>query len=193
MKNILVLGAGRSAAALIDYLSQEGPREWTITVVDAAEAIVAPYAQRYANVQALTLDIFDVAARSELLGKADVVISMLPARFHIHVAISCLELGKHLITASYVSEEVRKLEDQAREKGLIFLFECGLDPGLDHMSAMQMIDRIKENGGTVASFQSFCGGLMAPGSDDNPWRYKFTWNPRNVVLAGTMGTAQYLV
>ena len=193
MKHILVLGAGRSATALIDELSQTGQsQDWTITVVDAVADTIAPYAQRYANVQALTLDIFDVAARNQLLSQADLVLSMLPAHFHIHVAISCLELGKHLITASYVSEEVRKLAPQAEEKGLIFLFECGLDPGLDHMSAMQVIDRIRDQGGTVTSFQSFCGGLMAPGSDDNPWRYKFTWNPRNVVLAGTMGTAQYL-
>ena len=193
MKNILVLGAGRSATALIDELSQTGKeQQWTITVVDAAADTIAPYAQRYANVQALTLDIFDTTARHQLLSQADLVISMLPARFHIHIALSCLELGKHLVTASYVSDEIRKLAPQVEEKGLIFLFECGLDPGLDHMSAMQMIDRIREQGGTVASFQSFCGGLMAPGSDDNPWRYKFTWNPRNVVLAGTMGTAQYL-
>ena len=193
MKNVLVLGAGRSATALIDELSHTGQQAgWTITVVDAVEETIAAYAQRYANVRALTLDIFDATARGQLLGEADLVISMLPARFHIHVAITCLELGKHLITASYVSEEIRKLAPQAEAKGLIFLFECGLDPGLDHMSAMQAIDRIRDQGGTIDSFQSFCGGLMAPGSDDNPWRYKFTWNPRNVVLAGSMGTAQYL-
>ncbi len=190
MKNILVIGAGRSATALIDYLGSEP--QWQVTVADAAADTVAEFAQKYPNVQARTLDIFDETARDQLLSEADMVVSMLPARFHIYVATACLKLGKHLLTASYVSPEVRALADPAKAKGLVFLFECGLDPGLDHMSALHMIDRIKARGGTVTSFQSFCGGLMAPGSDDNPWRYKFTWNPRNVVLAGAMGTAQYL-
>ena len=193
MKHILILGAGRSATVLVDYLSQESERHrWKITVVDAVETIIQQYARKYAHVEALTLDIFDALARETLIKQADLVISMLPPRFHIHIALSCLEQNKHLITASYRSEEVMKLQSQIADKGLIFLYECGLDPGLDHMSAMQLVDRIDATGGKITSFQSFCGGLMAPGSDDNPWRYKFTWNPRNVVLAGSMGVAQYL-
>ncbi len=193
MKHILIIGAGRSSAALIDYLSKEGnTHHWALTVVDALPDIVQSYARAYANVKALQLDIFDAQAREQLIQQADLVISMLPAHFHIHIALSCLALQKPLITASYVDKEVSKLTPQIKEKGLIFLYECGLDPGIDHMSAMQVIDNIKIQGGTVTSFQSFCGGLMAPGSDNNPWKYKITWNPRNVVLAGKGATAQYI-
>lgn len=193
MKQILIVGAGRSSAALIEYLSKEGQKkQWEIIVVDTLPDIVQSFAKVYANVKALQLDIFDVQAREQLVQQTDLVISMLPAHLHIHIAISCLDLKKPLITASYVDAEVKKLSKQIEEKGLIFLYECGLDPGIDHMSAMQMIDRILEQGGKVTSFQSFCGGLMAPGSDNNPWRYKFTWNPRNVVLAGKGATAQYI-
>lgn len=193
MRHILIIGAGRSSAALIQYLSKEGQKnQWEIIVVDTLLDIVQNFAKAYNNVKALQLDIFDVQAREQLVQQADVVISMLPAHLHIHIALSCLELNKPLITASYVDTEVRKLSKQIEEKGLIFLYECGLDPGIDHMSAMQMIDRILEQGGKVTSFQSFCGGLMAPESANNPWRYKFTWNPRNVVLAGKGATAQYI-
>lgn len=193
MKRILIIGAGRSSAALIAYLSKEGLKnQWELLVVDALPDIVQNYAKAYANVMALQLDILDAQAREQLIQQSDLVISMLPAQFHFHVANSCLNLHKPLITASYVDPEVRKLRKQIEEKGIIFLYECGLDPGIDHMSAMQIIDKIKGQGGKVTSFQSFCGGLMAPGSDNNPWRYKFTWNPRNVVLAGKGATAQYI-
>ncbi|MDF9800404.1 saccharopine dehydrogenase-like NADP-dependent oxidoreductase [Catalinimonas alkaloidigena] len=193
MKKILILGAGRSAAALIDYLSKEGQKnDWQIQVVDAAPDVIHQYESKYENVKASALDVLDTSARENLMQRANLVISMLPARFHIHAAESCLKLKKHLLTASYVDDEVQQLAGQIKQAGLIFLYECGLDPGIDHMSAMQMIDHIRSQGGHVTSFQSFCGGLMAPGSDDNPWRYKFTWNPRNVVLAGKGGTAQYI-
>ncbi len=193
MKHILIIGAGRSSAALIAYLSQEGSKkQWQITVTDSVPDIVEAYASKYPNVTATLADIFDAPVGSKLLQPADLVISMLPARLHIHIAMACLELGKPLLTASYIDEAIRKLAPQIADKGLTFLYECGLDPGIDHMSAMQMIDSIHEKGGKIRSFQSFCGGLMAPGSDDNPWQYKFTWNPRNVVLAGRGTVAQYL-
>lgn len=193
MKHLLVIGAGRSSAALIAYLSNEGIRKaWQIIVVDNVPDVVNTYAEMYPNVSAVQADIFDLQTRTRLIQQADLVISMLPARFHIHIATTCLEFSTPLLTASYIDDEVRKLAPQIEEKGLVFLYECGLDPGIDHMSAMQMIDRIHDQGGTITSFQSFCGGLMAPGSDDNPWRYKFTWNPRNVVLAGKGATAQYM-
>jgi len=193
MKKILILGAGRSTAALIDYLSREGEQHnWQIQVVDANASIIEQYESRYENVEAAQLDIFNVEARESLMQLADLIISMLPARFHIHVAESCIKLQKHLLTASYVDDAVQQLESQIKEQNLIFLYECGLDPGIDHMSAMKSIDTIRKKGGKVTSFQSFTGGLMAPGSDNNPWRYKFTWNPRNVVLAGSGGTAQYI-
>ena len=118
--------------------------------------------------------------------------SMLPARFHIEVAKDCLNFEKNMITASYVSDEMQALNDAAKAKGLLFLNEMGVDPGIDHMSAMQVIDRIKAEGGEMILFESFTGGLVAPESDDNLWHYKFTWNPRNVVTAGQGGAAKFL-
>ena len=193
MKQLLVLGAGRSTTALIQYLCEQRQQyNWQIVVADASEPTVALLKQQYPSIEVQQIDVLDEEARNHIIGTADLVISMLPARFHIHVVHSCLALRKHLITASYVSDDVKKLRTDIESNDLTFLYECGLDPGLDHMSAMKIIDEVKAQGGTVTSFQSSCGGLMAPGSDDNPWRYKFTWNPRNVVLAGKFGTAQYL-
>jgi len=193
MKQLLVLGAGRSATALIQYLCEQRQQYgWQVIVADASEPTVAILNQQYPTIEAQQIDVLNEEARNHIIGTADLVISMLPARFHIHVVHSCLSLRKHLITASYVSDDVKKLRADIENSDLTFLYECGLDPGLDHMSAMKIIDEVKGQGGTITSFQSSCGGLMAPGSDNNPWRYKFTWNPRNVVLAGKFGTAQYL-
>ncbi|WKN45767.1 saccharopine dehydrogenase C-terminal domain-containing protein [Tunicatimonas pelagia] len=193
MKQLLILGAGRSSTALIQYLCEQRQQyHWQIVVADASEQTVAVLKQQYPTIETQQIDVLNEEARNRIVKQADLVISMLPARFHIHVVHSCLALQKNLITASYVSDDVKKLRTDIENKGLTFLYECGLDPGLDHMSAMKLIDEVKAQGGTITSFQSSCGGLMAPGSDDNPWRYKFTWNPRNVVLAGKFGTAQYL-
>ena len=117
---------------------------------------------------------------------------MLPAHFHIEVAKDCIRFGKHMVTASYISEEMKALHDDVVAKELVFMNEIGLDPGIDHMSAMQVIDRIKEEGGSMLLFESFCGGLVAPESDTNLWNYKFTWNPRNVVLAGQGGASMFI-
>ena len=122
----------------------------------------------------------------------NLVVSLLPVRFHILVAKACLKYRKHLLTASYVSDEMRELDAEAQHMGVLFLNECGLDPGIDHMTAMAALDYIREeHGGTIDSFISYTGGLIAPESDNNPWHYKFTWNPRNVVLAGRE-TAQFI-
>jgi saccharopine dehydrogenase (NAD+, L-glutamate forming) len=144
------------------------------------------------NSKAIHLDIFNAEARSEAITNADIVVSMLPARFHIEVAKDCIKLGKHMVTASYVSNEMQELDTAAKSKGLIFMNEIGVDPGIDHMSAMQVIDRIRDNGGQMILFESFTGGLVAPESDNNLWNYKFTWNPRNVVVAGQGGAAKFL-
>jgi saccharopine dehydrogenase-like NADP-dependent oxidoreductase len=117
---------------------------------------------------------------------------MLPARFHLQVAKDCISFEKHMVTASYISDEMKELDAEAKKKGLIFMNEIGLDPGIDHMSAMQIIDRIKNEGGKMLLFESFCGGIVAPESDTNLWNYKFTWNPRNVVLAGQGGAAMFI-
>lgn len=193
MKQILIIGAGRSSAALIEYLNRESDKnQWKLIVADAVSDAAQHYANIYTHVCAEQLDILNAQAREQIIKQSDLVISMLPPHFHIHVAISCLEFSKPMITASYINQEVKKLDPQIQDKNLTFLFECGLDPGIDHMSAMQAIDRIQEQGGRVTSFQSFCGGLMAPGSDDNPWRYKFTWNPRNVISAGKGVAVQFI-
>lgn len=117
---------------------------------------------------------------------------MLPARFHVEVAEDCIHCHKNLITPSYVSAEMKDLDQRAQEAGILILNEIGVDPGIDHMSAMKIIDEIKAEGGEVISFKSYCGGLMSPQSDDNPWNYKFTWNPRNVILAGQGSAAKFI-
>ena len=192
MQSVLVLGAGRSSTALIDYLVRHAAQQaWKITVGDVS---LAAAKERIGNSALATAIHFDIQQENALdvIRQNDVVISMLPAMFHPLVAKKCLQFNKHLLTASYVSQEMRLLDAEAREKGLLFLNECGLDPGIDHMSAMQVIDRIKREGGELNSFESFTGGLIAPDTDpENPWRYKFTWNPRNVVMAGH-GTARFL-
>ncbi len=192
MNNILIIGAGRSSTALINYVLQKAKEnQWFVTVADADPQLAEEKVDGHPNGRGTWLDVMKVNDRRELIERADVVVSLLPAHLHIEVAQDCIRLKKHLITASYVSKEMYRLGDKARERELIFMGEMGLDPGIDHMSAMQKIDDIKEMGGKLTAFRSYTGGLIAPESDDNPWHYKFTWNPRNVVLAG-QGTAQYL-
>lgn len=190
---ILVLGAGRSSTALIHYLlTHAAPNRWTVTVGDFSLDAALDRVNGHANGRAIAFDITQTAASRAEIAKADVVVSLLPAHLHVQVAGICLAEKKHLLTASYVSDEMKSLDAEAKQKGLLFLNECGLDPGIDHMSAMQVIDRIKQEGGKLISFESFTGGLIAPTTDiENPWRYKFTWNPRNVVMAG-QGTAKFL-
>ena len=192
MNSVLIIGAGLSSGALIDYvLRKAAEKGWVVIVADSdlqkAEAKVAGHP----NGRAVWLDVLKTNDRRELIARADVVVSLMPAHLHLEVAYDCIKLKKHLITASYVSQEMFALADEARERGLIFMGEMGLDPGIDHMSAMRAIDTIKGQGGAIRSFHSYTGGLVAPESDDNPWHYKVTWNPRNVVLAG-QGTAQFL-
>jgi len=193
MRNILIIGAGKSASYLIKYFLDKSVTEHlNITIGDLETSNAKKWIGNHPNANALTLDIFDKSAREQAVQNADIVVSMLPARFHIEVAKDCLKFGKHLVTASYVSEEMKVLDSEAKAKNLIFLNEIGLDPGVDHMSAMQVIDRIRAAGGKMLLFESFTGGLMAPESDTNLWNYKFTWNPRNVVLAGQGGAAKFL-
>ncbi len=192
MNSILVLGAGRSSSALIDYLLQQAVHhDWNVTVGDISFEAAKERVSHSAKGRAIEFDILQESS-SEIISKCDVVISVLPAALHPLVARKCLQYKKHLLTASYVSEEMKSFDEEAKLKGILFLNECGLDPGIDHMSAMHVIDRIKAGGGELYSFESFTGGLIAPETDpDNPWRYKFTWNPRNVIMAG-QGTAKFL-
>jgi saccharopine dehydrogenase-like NADP-dependent oxidoreductase len=193
MKTILVLGAGRSSSSLIKYLLAEATtHRWQIIVGDSLLRAAQERVDSHKHGRAISFDVQDEGSSVEAIAKADVVISLLPAHFHPKVAAYCLALHKHLLTASYVSTEMQAFHDAAKAQDLLFLNECGLDPGIDHMSAMQVIDKIRSVGGKLISFESFTGGLISPETDiENPWRYKFTWNPRNVVMAG-QGTAKYL-
>jgi saccharopine dehydrogenase (NADP+, L-glutamate forming) len=165
---------------------------WSLIIGDSNEQLATSKAGTDRHVRAISFDVNNVPAATRAISDADVVISMLPPNFHIVVARLCLQLNKHFLNASYVSPELQSLHNDALRSGLLFLCECGLDPGIDHMSAMQVIDRIRAQGGNVTSFKSFTGGLIDPSCDpENPWQYKFTWNPRNVVMAG-QGTARYL-
>jgi saccharopine dehydrogenase-like NADP-dependent oxidoreductase len=192
MRSILILGAGRSSSALIDYILEQSIKfDWKVTVGDVSIEAARERIGNSSNATAIAFDIQQESS-SEVIKNCDVVISLIPAFLHPVVAKKCLQFKKHLFTASYVSDEMKSFDDEAKQSGLLFLNECGLDPGIDHMSAMQVIDRIKDEGGDLYSFESFTGGLIAPETDpSNPWRYKFTWNPRNVVMAG-QGTAKFL-
>ncbi len=193
MSKILIIGAGRSSSSLIDYLVSNAKAEnWQITIADANKAAVESKITNYRdNATAVEFDVTNSALRETLITQADFVVSMLPAFMHADVARDCVRLGKHLATASYVSNEMKELDAEAKQKNILLLNECGLDPGIDHASAMKVIHHIKSIGGKITSFKSFCGGLVAPESNDNPWGYKFSWNPRNVILAG-QGTAQFI-
>ncbi len=193
MKNILIIGAGRSASACIRYcLDHAKANQWFVTVADTNLELAQQRINQHSNGKAAWLDVQKPNDRKDLIGRHDIVVSLLPAHLHILVARDCIQLKKHLVTASYVSKEMYRLGDEARDANLIFMGEMGLDPGIDHMSAMKLLNEIREEGGKITTFKSYAGGLIAPESDDNPWHYKFTWNPRNVVLAG-QGTAQYMV
>ncbi len=194
MNRILVLGAGRSASSLITYLLDNAEEhDWHVTVADYALQLAEEKTKGSARAEAKAFNINEERECEALVAEADVVLSMLPASFHPKVAEACLKQEKHLITASYVSPDMRAMDAAAKEKGLLFLNECGLDPGIDHMSAMKVIDYIrKDKGLELRAFESFTGGLLAPDpKDDNPWQYGFTWNPRNVVLAG-QGTVKFI-
>ncbi|MCB0479240.1 MAG: saccharopine dehydrogenase NADP-binding domain-containing protein, partial [Crocinitomicaceae bacterium] len=192
MKNILVLGAGLSSSSLIKYFCDNAETEnWNIRVVDQNIDLVRSKLSGNRG-EAMSFNALDPVERRPQVEWADLVISMLPARFHIDVAKDCIELKTNLITPSYVSKEMQDLHEEAKNAGIIILNEVGVDPGIDHMSAMKVIDEIRKEGGEMYIFESFTGGLIAPESDNNPWNYKFTWNPRNVVLAGQGGTAKFI-
>ncbi len=193
MRNILIIGAGRSASSLIQYLLNKSEAEnLHLTIGDLSKELAQRKTNNHKNATAIALDIFDAMQRQTEIQKADIVISMLPAHLHIEVAKDCITYKKHMVTASYVSHAMQELDTQAKANNLIFMNEIGLDPGIDHMSAMKVIDEIRDQGGKMILFESFCGGLVAPESDNNLWNYKFTWAPRNVVLAGQGGAAKFI-
>jgi saccharopine dehydrogenase-like NADP-dependent oxidoreductase len=193
MRKILIVGAGRSSASLIKYLLDKSDEEnLQIIIADVSKESAQAKIKNCKNSKAIALDVFDHSSLDKEIQKADIVVSMLPAHLHIEVAKSCIEYSKNMVTASYVSKEMKALDQTVKKKGLIFMNEIGVDPGIDHMSAMQVIDKIRDNGAKMLLFESFTGGLVAPESDTNLWNYKFTWNPRNVVLAGQGGAAKFI-
>lgn len=191
MKNILILGAGFSSTVMIKYLLEKSAEnDWHVTVGDVSLSLAEKKINNHPKGRAISFDINNQEQKESEIAKADVVISFLPAMMHPIVAQECLKQGKNMVTASYVSPEMRAMAAEVKNKGLVFLNELGVDPGIDHMSAMKVIDHIRSQGGILKAFYSNTGGLVAPESDNNPWHYKFTWNPRNVIVAG-QGTAKY--
>ncbi|NAY92022.1 saccharopine dehydrogenase [Muricauda sp. JGD-17] len=192
-RTILVLGAGKSTSYLLDYLLNKSEEEQLLlTIGDLHPENIPTQFSSHPNCKVIALDIFQDDSRKKAIAEASIVVSMLPPKLHIKIAVDCIQFEKHLVTASYVSKEIEALNDEAKKKGLVFMNEIGLDPGIDHMSAMEVIDRITDKGGKMLLFESFTGGLVAPESDSNLWNYKFTWNPRNVVLAGQGGAAKFI-
>ena len=191
MKNILIIGAGRSSGYLINYLEKNAVvYGWNLTIDDKEIETIRKRIKE--TTRLISFDVFDQSQLDIEVRNADLVLSLLPARFHPVVAISCLKHSKSLLTASYESSEIKAMATEAESKGILFLNEMGVDPGIDHMSAMRMINQVKEQGHQILAFESFTGGLIAPESDNNPWHYKFTWNPRNVVVAGQGGPAKFI-
>lgn len=187
-KHILLFGAGKSATVLINYLKHLATeKKWTVTIADSDLETVQHKVGNTKHIYAAAVDVTDATQRKECISRADLVISLMPPQLHYLIATDCIYYKKHLLTASYVDEAIKKLSDEIKKSGVLFLYEMGLDPGIDHMSAMQLIHSIHGQNGKITSFKSHCGGLVAPESDDNPWHYKISWNPRNIIMAGKAG------
>ena len=192
MRKILIVGAGKSSPYLIKYLLKNSLKEeLLIHITDISTDHLEHYAINN-NCAVSSIDIYNATERESYISDADLIISMLPAKFHIILAKTCLKFKKNLLTASYVSEEMKNLQNDVKNSRLFFLNEMGLDPGIDHMSAKKIIDQLINEGAKINSFKSYTGGLIAPESDSNKWNYKFTWNPRNVILAGQGIPAKYI-
>ncbi|HTN18646.1 MAG TPA: saccharopine dehydrogenase C-terminal domain-containing protein [Chitinophagaceae bacterium] len=190
MVTVLIIGAGKSSSYLIETLLQYTIKKsgaWHVILADADEATLKRKTEKYPLAEIAVLDITNQAQRQKLVKRADIVLSLMPAHLHILLAKDCLEFEKNLITSSYASDEMKELDQKAKEKGLMFMCEMGLDPGIDHMTASHIFDSIRKVSSDILSFKSYCGGLIAPESDDNPWHYKFSWNPQNVINAGKDG------
>ena len=193
MKKIVIFGAGRSSTSLIEYLlSIAEEQNLLITLLDYNEELAKSKINNHKFGEAHFIDANNPNERLKFIKESQLVISMLPAHMHLGIVKDAIHEKVHVITPSYVTEEIRSLNADAQNNDVLILNEMGLDPGIDHMSAKKIIDEIEDNGGKLTGFESFTGGLVAPENDDNPWNYKFTWNPRNVVLAGQGGAAKFI-
>ncbi|OIP01033.1 MAG: saccharopine dehydrogenase [Bacteroidetes bacterium CG2_30_33_31] len=185
MKNICILGAGLSATSMIDYLLQRAEKyDWNIRLGDFNEALAEEKINGNPRGKSFKFDVKDSQQLETEIQKSDIIVSMMPAMFHHLIAEKCVLFGKNMLTASYISNEMKAINEKAIEAGIGLYNELGVDPGIDHMSAMKVINEIQADGGKLTAFFSSTGGLIAPTYDNNPWNYKFTWNPRNVVVAG---------
>jgi saccharopine dehydrogenase-like NADP-dependent oxidoreductase len=192
METILVAGAGKSSIYLIQYLLSQAPKyKWKVIVADGDARAIAEKINGSPHGEAAVIDITNASQREALVRRADLVLSLMPPNLHIHLAKDCLKYKKNIITSSYISDEMKELDSAVKEAGLMFMCEMGLDPGIDHMTVNKIIHSIHRVAGSITSIKSYCGGLVAPASDNNPWHYKFTWNPKNVITAG-LGGAKYL-
>lgn len=187
MLTVLIAGAGKSSAHLIEYMLSNAKQKWRVVVMDSNPEMIAEKLNGHPKGEAAVIDITDDHARQQLVKNADIVLSLMPPHLHYLLAKDCLKFKKNLITSSYVSDEIKALDAEARKAGISMMCEMGLDPGIDHMSANAIIHGVQRIAGSIQSFKSYCGGLVAPESDDNPWHYKISWNPRNIVLAGKQG------
>lgn len=193
MKKIAVIGAGKSSTVLIQYLLEHAETEdWTVTVADMDETLAASRVQNHPAGRAMAFDVSDEKALEAMVFGHDLIVSMLPAFMHLPVAKACVRNKKHLVTASYVSPEMQALHQEALDADIILMNEIGVDPGIDHMTAMEVLDELRNRGCKITGFESFTGGLMTEASEGNPWKYKITWNPRNIVLAGSGGAAKFM-
>jgi saccharopine dehydrogenase (NADP+, L-glutamate forming) len=181
-KHVLILGAGLVSQPIIDYLFKN--TDFLLTVADIVEENAVNAIARHPRGKSAALDVNDSDHLGQMVAGADLVVSLLPYTLHGIVAKHCLLAGKHMVNASYVSEEMKSFDAEARAKNLLFLCEIGLDPGIDHMSAMQIIHSVQQRGGKIEEFVSVCGGLPAPEANTNPFGYKFSWSPKGVLLAG---------
>ncbi len=193
MQQILIIGAGRSSTSLIKYLLEHAPSEdWHITIAEKDTSLAETKIEGSDRAKIVSFDVFDAEQLNRLVSENDLIVSMLPASLHIHVARKCAELKRHFLTASYLKEDIKALSGQFENAGKLAIMEMGLDPGIDHMSAMKVLDHLRDSGHKLTGFETFTGGLIAEESvGDNPWKYKFTWNPRNVVMAG-QGTCKFI-
>ncbi|MCH8546804.1 MAG: saccharopine dehydrogenase NADP-binding domain-containing protein [Cryomorphaceae bacterium] len=191
-QTIVLFGAGRSATRFIRFVQEKSEaNRWTLVIADRDEALLKEKKADHHRTETVVFSLDDDVLRQRLIQRASLVVSMVPAHLHVVIAKDCLQYEVNLLTASYVSEEMQSLNDEVERKGLLFLNEMGVDPGIDHLSAMKMLDELRREGAEIHGFESFTGGLPAPGLEDNPWQYIFSWNPRNVVLAGAGGAVKF--
>ena len=192
MKQVLICGAGMSATDLISYMLTHAKRyDWQVTVGDIDVDTARKKLEGHPRGRAVFFDCYDDELMDQHIKGADLIVSLLPPGMHAAAAKIALRHRAHVVTASYASEEMINMHDAAKANGLTFLNELGADPGIDHMNGMRSIDQIRKKGGRLLSFESYCGSLMAPESNDNPWGYKFTWSPMNVITAGDAGARYY--